>query len=142
MARSLALTMMIAVGVFGLATGACSKGGAEAGSGGAGGSAGAAGRQPGTAGGGAGGSAGAIASGGVAGSASGAGGVPLLPAFAETARQIAGTYMAWGRVDDELRWAPGLCRIPLPGVVCPSKSNDPTTHGQKLYSVFAKDRAA
>ena len=29
--------------------------------------------------------------------------------------QIARDYISWGRVDDELRWAPGLCRQPLPG---------------------------
>jgi hypothetical protein len=82
--------------------------------------------------------------GGGAGTAGGGtgGGATLSAAFAATARTIAGEYLAWGRVDDEWRWAPGLCRIPLPGVARPSESTDPTTHGQKLYSVFAKQRAA
>jgi hypothetical protein len=66
----------------------------------------------------------------------------LVPAFAETARQIADTYLSWGRVDDELRWAPSLCRLPMPGVPRPSQSSDSSTHGQKLYSVFAKNRMA
>jgi hypothetical protein len=51
---------------------------------------------------------------------------------------IAAEYQAWGRVDDELRWAPFLCRQPEPGIARPSKSDDSETHGQKLYSVFAK----
>src|SRR4051812_33071032 len=37
-------------------------------------------------------------------------------AFEEQVLAIAAEYQAWGRVDDELRWAPGLCRQPLPGV--------------------------
>ena len=39
-------------------------------------------------------------------------------------------------------WAPFLCRQPLPGVAHVSDSNDATTHGQKLYSVFVKHRDA
>jgi hypothetical protein len=70
------------------------------------------------------------------------GGATLSSAFAATARTIADEYIAWGRVDDEWRWAPGLCRIPYPGVARESTSTDPTTHGQKLYSVFAKKRTA
>ena len=52
---------------------------------------------------------------------------------------IADEYKSYGRVDDEMRWAPFLCRQPLPGVAQKSASNDAGTHGQKLYSVFAKD---
>lgn len=62
--------------------------------------------------------------------------------FAARALAIAAEYKAWGRVDDELRWAPFLCRIPYPGVARPSASEDETTHGRKLYSVFAKNRDA
>ena len=90
--------------------------------------------------------------GGGAGSAAGAGGAgghvdagtdgPLVPAFATQALAVAGEYVSWGRVDDELRWAPFLCRQPLPGVARPSESNDSTTHGQKLYSVFVKNHDA
>jgi len=63
------------------------------------------------------------------------------PFTAEVLR-IAADYQSWGRVDDELRWAPFLCRQPLPGIARPSKSDDSATHGQKLYSVFAKNHAA
>ncbi|MSP60083.1 MAG: hypothetical protein EXR72_07020 [Myxococcales bacterium] len=54
---------------------------------------------------------------------------------------IAAEYAAYGRVDDELRWAPFLCRQPLPGVARQSSSSDASTYGQKLFSVFAKDHA-
>jgi hypothetical protein len=64
------------------------------------------------------------------------------PALAARAREIAGQYEGWGRVDDEQHWAPALCRIPLPGVARMSGSTDATTHGQKLYSVFVKNFAA
>jgi hypothetical protein len=67
---------------------------------------------------------------------------PIEPAFAARARELAAQYLTWGRVDDEYHWAPGLCRIPLPGLARLSESNDPNTHGQKLYSVFVKDFAA
>jgi hypothetical protein len=60
--------------------------------------------------------------------------------FEAKALEIAATYQSWGRVDDELRWAPFLCRQPLPGRAYVSDSSDSTTHGQKLYSVFAKHR--
>ena len=83
------------------------------------------------------------AAGGNGGGPADAGASPeLIDAFATTARQIASDYTAWGRVDDELRWAPTLCRIPLPGIARLSESNDATTHGQKLYSVFAKNHDA
>jgi hypothetical protein len=49
-------------------------------------------------------------------------------------------YKNWGRVDDEMRWAPWLCRMPNPGVARVSASKDVETHGQKLYSLFAKNR--
>jgi hypothetical protein len=64
------------------------------------------------------------------------------PALAAQARAIAGEYQSWGRIDDELRWAPWLCRIPLPGLARMSTSSDSATHGQKLYSVFVKKRDA
>lgn len=82
----------------------------------------------------------AVGTGGAPGTPSDAGpGSPIVPAFAAAARGFAAEYVAWGRVDDELRWAPFLCRIPLPGMAYQSQSNDPATHGQKLYSVFAKN---
>ena len=62
-----------------------------------------------------------------------------LTPFEEQALAIAAEYTAWGRVDDELRWAPFLCRQPYPGITRVSQSNDEATHGRKLYSVFAKN---
>lgn len=68
---------------------------------------------------------------------------PANIASAQTQRAlaIADEYRAWGRVDDELRWAPTLCRLPMPGVARQSASSDTSTHGQKLYSVWVKDHA-
>jgi hypothetical protein len=66
--------------------------------------------------------------------------VAINPAFAERALAIARTYVSWGRVDDELRWAPALCRLPLPGVARMSSSENVATHGRKLYSLFALHR--
>jgi hypothetical protein len=54
--------------------------------------------------------------------------------------KAAADYKAWGRVDDEMRWAPWLCRAPQPGLVAFSASKDGQTHGQKLYSLFARNR--
>ncbi|WP_437516511.1 hypothetical protein [Sorangium sp. So ce1099] len=48
-------------------------------------------------------------------------------------------YKAWGRVDDELRWAPWLCRLPLPGRARMSAADD-GGHARKVYSVFARHR--
>ena len=56
--------------------------------------------------------------------------------------QVAKDYKAWGRVDDEMRFAPYLCRMPDPGRAHVSTSKDTDTHGQKLYSLFAKDQRA
>ena len=64
-----------------------------------------------------------------------------MTAFETQALAIANAYPSWGRVDDELRWAPTLCRLPYPGIARASESNDPATHGQKLYSVFARNHA-
>lgn len=55
---------------------------------------------------------------------------------------VAKNYLAWGRVDDETRWAPQLCRRPNAAMARDSQSDDAKTHGQKLYMLFAKDRAA
>jgi len=126
----------------GHAGGGSGQGQAGHSSGGGGGSPGA-----GRGGGGASGTGGVGGTGGFGGGAGGAGGAggdapPLVPAFATQALAIAAEYTSYGRVDDELRWAPFLCRIPLPGITRPSKAGDGTPHGQKLYSVFAKNHAA
>lgn len=62
------------------------------------------------------------------------------PRFHDRLRQIASTYESFGRVDDELRWAPWLCRQPMPSRTRLSKSEDAASHGRKLYYVFAADR--
>jgi len=55
---------------------------------------------------------------------------------------IAGAYESWGRVDDEMRFAPMLCRLPQPGNLLLSNSGDAKTHGQKIYSLYAFDPEA
>jgi len=60
--------------------------------------------------------------------------------FSEDLLKAAREYRTWGRVDDEMRWAPTLCRSPNPGRVYESASQDDETHGQKLYSLFARKR--
>lgn len=62
--------------------------------------------------------------------------------WAARVREIAAGYEKWGRVDDEARWAPYLCRAPFPARAWFSASSDKDTHGRKLYSLFAKDRTA
>ena len=53
--------------------------------------------------------------------------------------KAAADYKVWGRVDDEMRWAVIFCRKPEPGKAHFSASADAATHGQKLYSLFAKE---
>ncbi len=55
---------------------------------------------------------------------------------------IASTYRGWGRVDDQARWAPWLCRMPDPGQARYSESPDEGTHGRKLYLLYAMDPEA
>ena len=64
------------------------------------------------------------------------------PSFHAGLREVAATYEAYARVDDELHWAPGLCRLPMPSHPRRSASMNLDTHGRKLYYVFAKDRDA
>jgi hypothetical protein len=67
--------------------------------------------------------------------------VPLAAdGFERHLLSIARAYRGFGRVDDETRWAPGLCRQPLPSRARFSASSDPETHGRKLYYVFARKR--
>ena len=51
-------------------------------------------------------------------------------------------YESYGRVDDDLRWAPTMCRGPQDPPLRMSASTDSTTHGRKMYYLFAKDRLA
>jgi hypothetical protein len=61
--------------------------------------------------------------------------------FEKDLAQVFAEYKAWGRVDDELRWAPWLCRMPMPAAPHMSGAED-GGHAQKLYSVFARDHRA
>jgi hypothetical protein len=56
--------------------------------------------------------------------------------------KVAGAYASYGKVDDQARWAPTLCKAPLPPALRVSASGDEKTHGKKLYFLFAKDREA
>lgn len=62
--------------------------------------------------------------------------------FQPRLRELAASYESFARVDDELHWAPFLCRMPQPSFPRRSASTQIDTHGRKLYYVFAKDRAA
>ena len=68
---------------------------------------------------------------------------PATIAFEAELARVAAEYRTYGRVDDELRWAPYLCRLPMPARAHLTTSSDPGTHGgQKVYSLLAKDHAA
>jgi hypothetical protein len=58
--------------------------------------------------------------------------------FHEGLLWIAQTYRSFGQVDDRMGWAPALCAGPaLPPELRLSDSKDASTHGQKLYAMFA-----
>ena len=76
-------------------------------------------------GGGGGGSGGRSDGGGSGGNAGGGGDASATLAFEAETLAIAGEYLTWGRVDDELRWAPFLCRQPLPGHRPPERIDRP-----------------
>jgi len=62
--------------------------------------------------------------------------------FNERLLEIARTYESYGRIDTTLRWGVVYCAPPGGWTASPrfSSSNDAATHGQKLYSLFVKDR--
>src|SRR5262245_44629812 len=62
--------------------------------------------------------------------------------FDEALLSAAQEYKTWARVDDRFRWALTDCRMPPPAQPRFSSSADTGTHGQKLYSLFAKDAEA
>ena len=61
--------------------------------------------------------------------------------FSTELKAVFDGYKAWGRVDDELRWAPFLCRMPEPGRPAMSVATG-GGHARKLFSLFAKNRNA
>jgi hypothetical protein len=64
------------------------------------------------------------------------------PKFHKQLLAIAAEYQDYGKVDDLRRWAPTLCMAPPPPKARLSHSKDSTTHGKKLYFLFAKQRDA
>jgi hypothetical protein len=67
---------------------------------------------------------------------------PFDSRWADEVRTVVAAYEGWGRVDDEMRWAPGLCRMPADAPAHVSESQDAATHGQKLYTLYAMDPVA
>lgn len=63
------------------------------------------------------------------------------PRFVADLQKVYADYKGWGRVDDELRFAPWLCRMPEPGMARISAA-DHGAHGRKLYSLFAREHGA
>ncbi|HYG78565.1 MAG TPA: cytochrome P460 family protein [Planctomycetota bacterium] len=63
------------------------------------------------------------------------------PAFHARLLEIAGEYLGYGRVDDQHRWAPYLCKMAW-SVPRMSAADEGAPHAQKLYFIFAKDRKA
>lgn len=61
--------------------------------------------------------------------------------LADRLTAVGRAYITWGRVDDELRWAPWLCRQPSPS--SPRLSTAPAGgHSEKVYFLYARDRTA
>jgi hypothetical protein len=67
---------------------------------------------------------------------------PFDSRWADEVRSVVVDYERWGRVDDEARWAPWLCRIPMAATAYISESDDADTHGHKLYTLYAMDAEA
>ena len=61
--------------------------------------------------------------------------------FVADVKDAFAAYRIWGRVDDEMRWAPFLCRMPQPGRPAMSGAAD-GAHARRLYSLFAKEHTA
>ncbi len=59
--------------------------------------------------------------------------------FDEQVLEIARGYWQFIRVSDRLNWSPLACAMPRASGVQQSSSDDPSTHGRKLYFLFAKD---
>lgn len=54
--------------------------------------------------------------------------------------EIAGTYLKFHRVDDQIHLAPTMCAMVNFSIPRLSASTDEKTHGKKLYYLFAKHR--
>jgi hypothetical protein len=64
---------------------------------------------------------------------------PNDPRWRDALLEVAADYRSWGRLEDEGRWAPWLCRMPQPAPARVSASTDQDTHGRKLYTLYALD---
>jgi hypothetical protein len=62
--------------------------------------------------------------------------------FQKALLKAAAEYERWQPADDAMRWAPASCWAPRPGPTAFSASADWSTHGQKLYALFARERDA
>jgi hypothetical protein len=67
---------------------------------------------------------------------------PYDPRWVDEVRAVVAAYDGWGRVDDEMRFAPWLCRMPQAAAARWSASEHPETHGDKLYTLYAMDPVA
>lgn len=55
-----------------------------------------------------------------------------------TLKEIAANYQDWGRVDNQMRWAPTMCMMPRASV---GRFSEKGPHGDKIYWLFAKHRS-
>lgn len=70
---------------------------------------------------------------------------PAEPAsidYTPLVREIAATYTAWGAVDNQFHWAPGLCAMPAEAVQHLSDAPADTPHGEKVFVLHALDALA
>lgn len=68
--------------------------------------------------------------------------LPYDARWVDPVRSAVALHASWGRVDDESRWAPFLCRMPRAAPAHASESGDAQTHGHKLYTLYAMDPVA
>lgn len=59
------------------------------------------------------------------------------PQFHKALLEIGACYERFGRVDDAMRWAPGLCLPPAPSFPRQSAAKGGVAHAGKLYFIFA-----
>jgi hypothetical protein len=59
--------------------------------------------------------------------------------FEDRILSIAATYLTYGLLDLQVTWGVESCVAPPPASVSLSTSDDETTHGRKLYYLFAAD---
>ena len=57
-------------------------------------------------------------------------------------KAVASGYRQWQRLEDEMRWAPWLCRMPSPAPARFSAADKKSAHGRKLYALYARDPVA